>query len=217
MLMVRRTVDNSRVDTRTTFWNSREKRDSIFRPKILARFSRDKISSETRFTWVSQTKISQRESRKASLAMKFRCENRFLRASPKKCRRKTSFSRVSQTNFVVRLASLANRNFVARLARSLLILTFESSENLARNFCLSQISRCELWLCLFVSQAWQYIAFFPSCETHETHETRTDIFVRSEAHFVQNSREKNCETRLSVNPRQFEAFRWRSASNHEYL
>ncbi len=50
------------------------------------------------------------------------------------------------------------------------------------------------------SQAWQYIAFFPSCETHETHETHTDIFARSKSHFLQNSHEKNCETRLAVNP-----------------
>jgi hypothetical protein len=46
----------------------------------------------------------------------------------------------------------------------------------------------------------QYIAFFPSYKTRETHETRTDIFARSESHFPQNSREKNCETRLAVNP-----------------
>ncbi len=44
------------------------------------------------------------------------------------------------------------------------------------------------------SQAWQYIAFFPSCETRETRETCTDIFARSESHFPQNSRKKNCET-----------------------
>jgi hypothetical protein len=50
------------------------------------------------------------------------------------------------------------------------------------------------------SQASQYIAFFPSRKTRETHETRTDIFARSEPHFPQNSREKNCETRLAVNP-----------------
>ncbi len=50
------------------------------------------------------------------------------------------------------------------------------------------------------SQAWQYIALFPFCETRETRETRTDIFARSESHFPQNSREKNCETRLAVNP-----------------
>ncbi len=50
-----------RVDTRITFWNSREKRDSLFRPKILARFLRDsrvKISSDSHFSRVSQTKIS---------------------------------------------------------------------------------------------------------------------------------------------------------------
>ncbi len=50
------------------------------------------------------------------------------------------------------------------------------------------------------SQATQYIAFFPSCETRETRETRTDIFARIESHFPQNSREKNCKTRLAVNP-----------------
>jgi hypothetical protein len=51
---------DSRVDPRITFWNSREKRDSLFRPKILARFSwdsRGKISSETRSSRVSQTEI----------------------------------------------------------------------------------------------------------------------------------------------------------------
>ncbi len=41
---------------------------------------------------------------------------------------------------------------------------------------------------------------FTSCETCETHETCTDIFARRESHFLQNSREKNCETRLAVNP-----------------
>jgi hypothetical protein len=51
--------------------------------------------------------------------------------------------------------------------------------------------------CLRVSQIAQYITFFPS---HETRETRTDIFVGSESHFPQNSGEKNGETRLSVIP-----------------
>jgi hypothetical protein len=41
------------------------------------------------------------------------------------------------------------------------------------------------------SQASQYIAIFPS------RETRTDISARSKSHFSQ----KNCETRLAVNPR----------------
>jgi hypothetical protein len=50
------------------------------------------------------------------------------------------------------------------------------------------------------SQASQYIAFFPSGETCENLETRTDIFVRSVSHFPQNSRKKNCEMRLAVNP-----------------
>jgi hypothetical protein len=45
-----------------------------------------------------------------------------------------------------------------------------------------------------ISQIAQYITFFPS---HETRETRTDILVRSESHFPQNSGEK---TRLSVIP-----------------
>jgi hypothetical protein len=49
-------------------------------------------------------------------------------------------------------------------------------------------------------QASPYIAFFPSLKTRETHETCTDIFARSESHFPQNSCEKNCETRLAVNP-----------------
>ncbi len=46
-------VVQARVDKRITFLNSREKQDSLFRPKILARFLRDsrvKISSETRFS-----------------------------------------------------------------------------------------------------------------------------------------------------------------------
>jgi hypothetical protein len=51
--------------------------------------------------------------------------------------------------------------------------------------------------CLRVSQIAQYITFFPF---HETRETRTDIFMRNESHFSQNSGEKNCETRLSVIP-----------------
>jgi hypothetical protein len=49
-------------------------------------------------------------------------------------------------------------------------------------------------------QSSQYIAFFPSRETPQTRETRTDIFARSESHFPQNSHEENCETRLAVNP-----------------
>jgi hypothetical protein len=44
------------------------------------------------------------------------------------------------------------------------------------------------------------IAFSPPLETLETRETRNDIFARSESHFPQNSSEKNCETRLAVNP-----------------
>ncbi len=70
-----------RVDTRFTFWNSHEKQDSLFRQKILARFSWDsqvKISSETRFSRVSQTEILLWESREASLATKFCSENCFL-------------------------------------------------------------------------------------------------------------------------------------------
>ncbi len=51
--------------------------------------------------------------------------------------------------------------------------------------------------CLRVSQIAQYITFFLS---RETHETRTDIFTRSESHFPQNFREKNCETILAVYP-----------------
>ncbi len=50
------------------------------------------------------------------------------------------------------------------------------------------------------SQASQYIAFFSSCKTCETRETRTDIFARSESYLAQNSREKYGETRLAVNP-----------------
>jgi hypothetical protein len=49
-------------------------------------------------------------------------------------------------------------------------------------------------------QASQYIAFFPSRKTCETHETCTGIFARSEFHFPTNFGEKNCETRLAVNP-----------------
>ncbi len=43
-------------------------------------------------------------------------------------------------------------------------------------------------------------AFVPSFETRENRETHTDIFARSEPQFLQNSREKNCESRLAVNP-----------------
>jgi hypothetical protein len=46
------------------------------------------------------------------------------------------------------------------------------------------------------SQASQYIAFFPS---RESHETLNAIFARSKSHFSQNYHEKNCETRLAVN------------------
>ncbi len=64
--------------------------------------------------------------------------------------------------------------------------------------------------CLRVSQ----FARLANCETHKLHntshfsflarlitrETLTDIFARSESHLPQNSREKNCETKLAVNP-----------------
>ncbi len=130
----------------------------------------------------------------------------------KKFHSKTRFSRISQTNCVVRLASLANRNFVARLAR--IITNFISGvlRESCENFGLTLISHYELWFCLFASlencktrklrdlQAWQYIAFFSSRKTREIRETRTDIFARSKSHFPQNSREKNCETRLAVSP-----------------
>ncbi len=46
------------------------------------------------------------------------------------------------------------------------------------------------------SQVSQYIAFFSSCKTRETH---NDILARSESHFPQNSCGKNCKTRLAVN------------------
>jgi hypothetical protein len=115
-------------------------------------------------------------------------------------------------NFVARLTSLANRNFVAKLAR--IITNFnsgvlrESCENFVSytNFSLWNMTLlvCESRKCethkLPDSQAWRYIAFFPSWETRETRETHTDIFARSESHFLQNSREKYCETRLAVNP-----------------
>ncbi len=190
MLLVTKTTsawrDTARVDTRITFWNSRDKRDSLFRPKILARFSRVKISSEShrqkfrsgnREKWVSLwnfvARIASYESRR------------------KKFRNKTRFSRVSQTNFVARLAGLANRNFVARLTR--IITNFnsgvlrESCENFKSNSNFSQwimtLLVCESRKCethkLRNSQAWQYIAFSLSCETRETCETRTDIFARA--------------------------------------
>ncbi len=54
--------------------------------------------------------------------------------------------------------------------------------------------------CFQLSQIAQYIAFFPSREIRETCETCTDIFARSDSLFPQNSRGKNCKTRLAVNP-----------------
>jgi hypothetical protein len=41
---------------------------------------------------------------------------------------------------------------------------------------------------------------FPFSRDRETGKTRTDIFARSESHFPQNPRKKNCETRFAVNP-----------------
>jgi hypothetical protein len=154
-----------RVDTRITFWNSPEKRDSLFRPKILARFSQD-----------SRVKISARLASRESHRQKFRSENREKRvllrnfvakiasyeSRRKKFLSKTRFSRVLQTNFVARLLSLANKNFVARLTR--IITSVNSWENLARILSLTLISRCELWLSLFVSLANARLA---NCETRK--------------------------------------------------
>jgi hypothetical protein len=185
-----------RVDTRITFWNSREKRDSLFRPQILAWFSQDsrvKIWSETCFTRVSLWHFV---SRIAS-----------YESDRKKFRSKTRFSRVSQENFVVRLASLRNRNFIARLARININFNCGVLQEYCKNF--GSNTNFSQWIMILLvcescklrdSQASQYIAVFPSRETRQTLETRTDIFVRSESHFPQSSREKNCETRLAVNP-----------------
>jgi hypothetical protein len=86
----------------------REKRDSLFRPQILARYSRDsrvKISSETRrLKFRSKTRVKQ-VSLRTFVAGIASYESR-----RKKFQSKTRFSRVLQTNFVARLASLANRN-----------------------------------------------------------------------------------------------------------
>ncbi len=94
------------------------------------------------------------------------------------------------------LARIADRNFVVRIARSESCYEISQQELLLtslaeRNFVarLASFESCR-----------KYIAFFPSHETCETHKTRTDIFTRSETHFPQNSRKKNCEMRLAVNP-----------------
>ncbi len=114
----------------------------------------------------------------------------------KKFLSKTRFSLVLQTNFVARIIT----NFNSGVLR-------ESCENFESN------TNFSLWIMTLLvcesrkyethklrdSQASQYIAFFPSCETRKT---RTDIFARRESHFShfpQNSREKNCETRFAVN------------------
>ncbi len=110
----------SRVDTRITFWNSREKRDSLFRPKILARFSRDsqvKISSETRFSRVLQTEFCSETCENWVLLWNFVAGIASYESRRTKFCSKTRFLRVLQTNFVARLASLTNRNFIARLVR----------------------------------------------------------------------------------------------------
>ncbi len=103
------------------------------------KFSRDsqvKIGSVTCCSRVSQRETSWRFSLLNVVARLTSYESR-----RKKFRRKTCYARVSQTNFVARLASLANRNFVVRLAR--IITNFkcgvlrESGENFVSNtnFC----------------------------------------------------------------------------------
>jgi hypothetical protein len=95
------------------------------------------------------------------------------------------FREIRESKLVARLASPEShrQNFIARIAKS------ESCYDLQMRD--SQIPRLA---------SLTIYTFFPSCETHETRETCTDIFARSESHFLQNSREKNCETRLAVNP-----------------
>jgi hypothetical protein len=116
-------------------------------------FSRDlwvKIGSETCCSRVSQTETSQRFS-----LLNFVARLTSYESCRKKFRSKTCYAQVLQTNFVAILASLANRNFVVRLAR--IISNFnpgvlrESCENLARILCQTLISRYELWFGLFAS------------------------------------------------------------------
>jgi hypothetical protein len=103
------------------------------------------------FCETRESKLVARLASRESHRQKFRsknCEKRVLlrnfvaritayESRRKKFCSKTCFSRVSQTNFLARLASLANRNFVARLAR--IINNFnsgvlrESSENFESN------------------------------------------------------------------------------------
>jgi hypothetical protein len=196
-----------RVETRITFWNSREKRDSLFYPK----FSRDYRETRESKLVVRQKFCSENCEKRVSL------RNFVARPSSYEFRRKnfcskTRFSRVLQTNFVVRLASLATRNFVARLARIIPNFNCGVLQESCKNF--GSNNNFSLWIMILLvcesrnlrdSQiarltSSQYIAFFPSHETRKTHKTRTDNFARSESHFPQNSCEKNCETRLAVNP-----------------
>jgi hypothetical protein len=151
--------------------DSRETRES----KLVARLAsleshRQKFCSETCEKWVSLWNFAVRIASYESRRKKFFSKARFLR--------------FSQSNFEED-ASHANRNFVARLAR--IITNFNSRVLrefwvqhlfLAVNYdfpCLrvSQLARlanCETRK-LWNSQASQYIAFFPSCETCEICET----------------------------------------------
>ncbi len=124
-----------------------------------------------------ETKLVDRFASCESLRQKFCCENRE--------------KQVSLQNFVARITS------------------YESHKNKFHSkTCFSQVSQINFvarlanydFACLQVSQIAQYTAFSPSPETCETRENCTDIFARSESHFPQNFREKNCEARLAVNP-----------------
>jgi hypothetical protein len=67
--------------------------------------------------------------------------------------RKTRFSRVSQTDFVARLASLTNRTLVARLARTNTNFNSRALRKSARILGQTLISCYELWFGLFMSLA----------------------------------------------------------------
>jgi hypothetical protein len=202
-------------------------RESLF--EILARsetrFLDPKFSQDFRET--RESKLVARLGSLESHRQKFRSENREKRvllrnfvariasyeSRTKNFRSKTRFSRVSQTNFVARLASLANRNFAARLAR--IIINFNSG--VLRESCKNFESNTNFSLLIMTL----LVCESRKCKTHKLHTRKLDnishfsllarlvrlarlalIFsARSESHFSQNSREKNCETRLAVNPR----------------
>jgi hypothetical protein len=126
-------------------------RESLF--EILARsethFLDPKFSRD--FCETCESKLVARLTSCESHRQKFRSENREKQVSLRNFVAKIASYESLRKKFCSETRKSRKRVSLRDSRESLLILTLESWENLGRILSLTLISRCELWLCLFVS------------------------------------------------------------------